>query len=216
MERKGVIIVDAAEYLLDPCGASSLPFWKTERTAVAPHMRVVRDAGFAPAPGERDEPYFKLIHHMRELPHAQLPPGLELVRAEPGDFARHIGECYRREGISEAELAAYRSHPVYDPALWIAVAERETRRIVASAIGELDLRIGEGVLEWVQVSPDCRRRGLGRFLVCELLRRMEGRAQFVTASGRMRNETEPLALYLACGFSDPAIWHVLTRAEEDD
>ena len=208
--------MDVAEYLRDPCGASSLPFWKTERIAIPAHMRVVRDADYAPDPGERDEPYFKLLHRMRELPRAQLPPGLELVRAEPGDFARHIGECYRREGVSEAELLAYRSHPVYDPALWIAVAERETKRIVASAIGELDLWIGEGVLEWVQVSPDGRRRGLGRFLVCELLRRMEGRARFVTVSGRMKNETEPMALYLACGFSDPAIWHVLTRAEAYD
>ena len=40
---------------------------------------------------------------------------------------------------------------------------------MATGIAELDREIGEGVLEWIQVSKDYRRRELGSYLVCELL-----------------------------------------------
>ena len=78
-------------------------------------------------------------------------------------------------------------------------------------IGEIDPRIGEGILEWIQVSPAYRRRGLGQVLVCRLLEHMRGKARFVTVSGRLNSPSQPLALYLSCGFQHPVIWHVLTR-----
>ena len=96
------------------------------------------------------------------------------------------------------------------------MAEADNGRIVATGIGELDKRIGEGVLEWIQVSSGYRRKGLGRFLVCELLCRMQERAAFVTVSGRMKNASKPDALYQACGFTDPVIWHVLSIQSEDE
>ena len=75
-----------------------------------------------------------------------------------------------------------------------------------------DRRIGEGILEWVQVSPTYRRKGLGRFVVCELLRRLRNEgASFATVSGRTQNKDRPLLLYLSCGFTDPVIWHVITK-----
>lgn len=92
-----------------------------------------------------------------------------------------------------------------------AVVDSATEKIAASGIAELDAEIGEGVLEWIQVSPAYRRRGLGEAIVRELLGRLKPMADFVTVSGRMNNETRPELLYKKCGFGDMVIWHVLMR-----
>ena len=202
--------MNAEQYLADPCGASSLPFWKTEQFAVPEGICICRDDDFFTQSVEGvDEPYFKLMHDLRQVRRTMLPAGFRLVSAGVADFARHINSCYGAEGVSEAELLAYRRRQTYNPALWLAVADTGNGALAATGIGELDARIGEGILEWIQVSPAYRRRGLGRFLVCELLRRMQGRAQFATVSGRANNPDMPYALYTGCGFKNPVIWHVV-------
>ena len=195
--------MDAATYLADPCRASSLPFWKSAALALPAGLSVYREDELPewPLPGS-DEPYFKLIHDLRSVSAAPLPPGFAFAACSAAEHAELIRACYPGTDLTGEGLAAYRSHPVYDPALWVAVADSESGRIVAGGIGELDARIGEGVLEWVQVAPAYRRRGLGRAVVCELLRRMRPRARFA-------NESRPLELYRACGFRDPVIWHVV-------
>ena len=95
--------------------------------------------------------------------------------------------------------------------LWLAVKDNLTEITVATGIAELDIRIGEGILEWIQVSPEYRHMELGTFVVNELLRRMKGNADFVTVSGKVNNKTNPLALYERCGFSEKVIWHVLSK-----
>ncbi len=40
---------------------------------------------------------------------------------------------------------------------------------------------------------------------------MNGKADFVTVSGKVNNKTNPLALYERCGFSEKVIWHVLSK-----
>ncbi len=89
-----------------------------------------------------------------------------------------------------------------------------SNELVASGIAGLDQNIGEGILEWIQVSPAYRRRGLGRYLVCELLSRMDGKADFVTVSGQVDNQSRPELLYESCGFQDRVVWHILTRKEK--
>ena len=204
--------ISKEEYLKDPCAVSSLPFWKTEQTEVPDHISVLRDDEYDKAgrPGT-DVPYFKLIHHLRVIRHPEFSEEYELTAAGTEEFADHIGECYTEEGVSAAELEGYTKRDVYDAGLWIALRERLTGRIVASGIGEFDARIGEGILEWIQVSPGYRRRGLGRVVVFELLGRLSEKADFVTVSGRIDNVTGPFHLYRACGFEHPVIWHVVSK-----
>lgn len=198
------------EYLADPCGASSLPYWKTASVSVPGGITVIRDDLFSGSGcGGKDEPYFKLMHTLQAVPEAPLPEGYGMVPAGAEDFSVQINACYTQEHISPDELLDYRSHPVYMPELWIAVADLKRGKIAATGIAEYDSRIGEGILEWIQVLPEYRRKGLGAFIVCELLKRLPDRARFATVSGRMNNESSPLALYTACGFGHPVIWHVI-------
>ena len=200
-------------YLSDPCGASSLPFWKTETVTVPDCLKTIRDDEYRlkriEYAGYSDEPYFKLIHFLRDIQTPVLPDGFILAEIGIADYVRHIRECYAEGGISEADLQRYTSHPVYDPSLWIAVKDTQNAKTVATGIAEFDARIGEGILEWVQVSPEYRNRGLGAFVVNELLYRMQGKAGFVTVSGKVNDPTNPLSLYERCGFSGKVIWHVI-------
>ena len=200
-------------YLSDPCGASSLPFWKTETVTIPRSLKIVRNDEYKQSEyaAYTDEPYFKLIHRMRNLQKPVLPDGFSIEDIGMADFARHIEECYADGGIAEADLMEYKNHSVYDPTLWLAVKNSLTEKTVATGIAELDIRIGEGILEWIQVSPEYRKMGLGAFVVNELLCQMNGKADFVTVSGKVNNKTNPLALYERCGFSEKVIWHVLSK-----
>ena len=209
--------MEAEAYIKDPCRASSLPYWKIAQTEIPPHLRIIRDDEMTEnVDAGTDDPYFKMIHRLNTVSDAALIDGFVLTSVNPEELAAHVRECYTTERVTPETLRTAAGMPVYSADLWIAVRDGATGRIAASGIGALDTRIGEGVLDWIQVSPAYRRKGLGTFIVCELLRRMRGKAAFVTVSGRINNPTGPMALYQACGFTDPVIWHVLSIQSGDE
>ena len=213
------------KYLSSPATASSLPFWKEESFTVPENMLSVGDEEYRRAlsldknafADYTDEPYFKLVFRPAEnrVERPDLPRGYALYSGTSKDFSEHIRLCYGG-GPSEAEIESYDRHPSHDPSLFIMLKDEKTGRIAASGRAELDPRIGEGILEWIQVSPSARRRGLGRFIVLELLWRMRDRAEFVTVSGMLNGESDPLALYKSCGFGEMAVWHILRKASDKE
>ncbi len=201
------------QYLNDPCGTSSLPYWKAVKMAVPEtmliqHHRQFRDECLA---DYMDEPYFRLFHDLQALPAAALPDGFRLYDASPAEYAAHINQCYVGASMTDEEIRSYFRHSVYAPELWIAVQDCHSKKIAATGIAELDEQVGEGILEWIQVSPDYRRAGLGAYVVTELLNRIAGRAQFATVSGQVNNPSKPEFLYRRCGFKGNDIWHILTK-----
>ena len=200
-------------YLANPCKASSLPFWKTNLLNIPDNMKIVLEEDRIGISVQEyvDERYFKLIHRMNDIKKPVLDNKYKLVCCEVPEYAKHIADCYDDVGISAGELLKYQNHAVYDPDLWIAVRVRGQNKIVASGIAELDIEIKEGILEWIQVSPEYRGKGLGKFVVNELLWRMKDKAELVTVSGKADNPTNPRDLYLACGFSGEEIWHVIRK-----
>lgn len=204
------------QYLSNPCGTSSLPYWKTVRMDVPENMAIQHDRHFC---GECftdyiDEPYFRLYHNLQMLHAATLPKGFRLCEAAPAEYAAHINQCYAGASMTEAEIKSYFQHSVYWAALWIAIQECKSKKIVATGIGELDGQIGEGILEWIQVSPAYRRLGLGTYVVTELLTRMAKKAQFATVSGQINSPSKPENLYRKCGFQGNDIWHILKKRKE--
>lgn len=206
--------ITLAAYLADPCKVSSLPYWKTKAVIVPANMRILHDSEYREEsnPVFTDTPYFRLIHRLDNLASLELPAGFSLCDAAMEEYSRHIASCYDSIRASESELKEYRNRPVYHPGLWLAVRADRTGTLAATAIGELDPEAGEGVLEWVQVSKEYRRMGLGKFLVLELLGRMkDSGAAFATVSGQCGNPSNPEALYRSCGFSGQDVWHILVK-----
>jgi len=201
-------------YLADPCKAASIPYWKAKSITIPDGMKILHQEEHNDAESRHfvDEPYFRLIHNLKDLAESVLPKGYSLCAATLSEYAAHISSCYDGIGINEGELRSYTLRPVYDAALWIAVKDDQTDKIVATGIAELDREIGEGVLEWIQISQGHRGKGLGRYIVSELLWRMKGKAGFATVSGQCNNATNPEKLYRKCGFTGNDVWHILRKA----
>ena len=206
--------MDASTYLSDPCGASSLPYWKTNSIPVPDDLLILRDDDPRLSAALRqyeDTPYFKLIHLLIHIDRPALPDGFRFIRPSVEEVSDHIASCYDKERLTHTELESYRLHPTYSPDLWVAIICEKTGEILASGIAELDTDIGEGILEWIQVSRAYRRAGWGRRIVSELLFRMQGRADFATVCGKQNDPSNPRALYENCGFGGGVVWYVINR-----
>lgn len=213
MAKSGVVnVISKEEYLRDPCRAASIPYWKALRIAVPENVKILHEDDFDAEILEQyiDEPYFRLKHDLKAVEPVTVPEGYSLRQGTAEEFAAHIHQCYGN-GMTPAEVLSFTEREVYCPELWLALQDDETGRIVATGIGELDRKMGEGVLEWVQVSGEYRGCGLGSFLVRELLRRMKGKAEFATVSGQCNNPANPEAMYRKCGFAGNDMWHILRK-----
>lgn len=201
------------QYLADPCKAASIPYWKAQSITIPDGMMILHQDEYDNAENQHfiDEPYFRLIHNLKGLVEPVLPLGYSLCTATLSEYAAHISSCYDGIGITKEELGRYTLRPVYDATLWLAVKDEHTDTIVATGIAELDREIGEGVLEWIQVSQGHRGKCLGRYIVLELLWRMKDKACFATVSGQCNNATNPEKLYRKCAFTGSDVWHILRK-----
>ena len=211
-------MIELSDYLSDPCGTLSIPYWKTKCISVPPHMRIVHGCNFFPEllSAYRDEPYFRLYHDLQGVTAPKLP-GFTVQTAAGDDLetiVSVINRSYSDLQIDPAQLQNYRKTPVYAESLWLLVNDTETGECVGCGIADYDREAGELSLEWIQVLPEYRRCGVGALIVCELLHR--GRtlgAAFATVSGKAENPTKPELLYRACGFTGGDVWHILTKSE---
>lgn len=205
--------VTKKQYLENPCHAASLPYWKAVCISIPDNMKILHDSEFNTELLRRyiDEPYFRLLHHMREVKPVSLPEGYSLYEASVPDFVDHINSCYEDINVTRSEIQSYLTREQYSAELWLAVRDNDKGNIAATGIAELDREIGEGILEWIQVSKGYRRGGLGTYLVLELLWRMRKAARFATVSGKCKNPDHIEELYRKCGFCGNDVWHILRR-----
>ena len=203
------------EYLKSPCSVSSLPFWKARNLSVPDNMLILHNSEFSEKYLENyiDERYFRLLSNMKNLSRNPVP-GFSAAAAAESDFkimADIINRSYDDIEITPECLFELTETPVYAQNLWVLIKDIEDGKTAACGIADFDEEIGELVLEWIQVLPEYRGRGLGKMLVNELLCRMYGKAKFATVSGKADGSSNPEELYRKCGFAGDDIWHVLRR-----
>lgn len=202
-------------YLNNPCATYSVPYWKHKRIQIPENMKIVHDRAFEDGLllEYNDEKYFRLLHDLKHI-EMVVSDAFEIKTASIEDrplVQELINRSYDDVSVSYEQLLGYTESTVYDENLWIIAYEKATRKPVACGIAELDKEIREGVLEWIQVLPAYRGKKIGQLLVNELLTRLQGRADFVTVSGKVDNATKPEMLYRKCGFTGDDIWHILTK-----
>jgi len=161
------------------------------------------------------KPYLRLIYCGSNQPtRVSVPAGFSLkavkMPQEAEQVAGLIGRCYRDLQPSAATVVSWTRQPVFDPALWLWVVDEVQGNPVGLGIADIARDLGEGSLEWIQVLPDYRGRGLGRCIVLALLARLKQRTAFITVAGLAGDRTDPEALYRRCGFTGSDVWWLLS------
>lgn len=201
------------EYLENPCKKLSIPYWKNKKIFVPANMKIVHQDFFSDKylDDYQDEKYFRLIHYLNDVNDID-SDNYFIKTAKKSDIpliVEIINKSYSDLSVSHEQILSYMHTEVYEQNLWILVYDKMTSLAVGCGIADYDSEAKEGILEWIQVLPSFRGKGIGRLIVNNLLYRMKN-ADFATVSGKIDNITKPERLYRSCGFEGNDIWHILT------
>lgn len=208
-------MITLTEYLNNPCGTLSIPYWKAKSITIPPNMIILHDNDFSSdiLSEYTDEKYFRLYHSLKEMPKI-ITDDFEIATATQKDIkaiVQIINDSYTDISVNPELIKSYTQTPVYNENLWIMVKEKATDKYVGCGLADYDAEAKELVLEWIQVLPEYRGKRIGQLIVTDLLFRMKGVADFATVSGKIDNETNPEALYRKCGFIGNDVWHILRK-----
>ena len=211
--------ISIKQYLADPCRTLATAFWK-EAHFPKPQGLQIFHADDAPTGFAKDATsYFRLIHHLQNIPNTTLPAHFALrnviLPQEAATAAEIINQSYPDMAQTAERVISWTNYPVFDKDLWLFIWDETTNSPAALGIADFDSSIGEGSLEWIQVLPEYRGRGLGQNIVTGLLTRLKNKAKFATVSGQKDNPSDPEGLYRKCGFTGSDIWYVKFSREMD-
>ena len=182
------------DYLADPCGSLSIPYWKNKKMNVPPDIKIVHHKNFKDKylVNYTDEKYFRLIHYLNDVKQKPVP-GFSIRTADISDIhsiVEVINKSYNDLSVNYHQILGLTKLPVHNSNLWVLLIENSSENIVGCGIADFDEEVKEGILEWIQILPDYRGKKLGKMIVNELLCRMK-RAEFATVSGKINNPTNP-------------------------
>ena len=164
------------EYVNDPCGTLSIPYWKSKELAVPQNMKIIHDRDFSVGMlrGYKDEPYFRLSHNLKNIGQVFLND-VEPVSdsSNINEFVWLINASYSDLSVTKEQIESYRKTPVYCSDLWILLKEKNSDTVVAGGIADYDREANELILEWIQVLPHYRKKGYGQLVVRSLLLKMQ-------------------------------------------
>ena len=208
-------MITLTEYLNNPCGTLSIPYWKDKNITIPPDMKILHDNDFDTEIllDYSDEKYFRLYHNLKEIPKV-ITNDFEITKATQKDIksiVQIINDSYTDISVNKELIKSYTKTPFYNEELWVMVKENVTGKYVGCGIADFDTEAKELILEWIQVLPQYRGKKIGQLIVTELLFRMKDIADFATVSGKVDNTTNPEALYRKCGFVGNDVWHILHR-----
>ena len=208
-------MITLTEYLNNPCGTLSIPYWKAKNIVIPPDMKILHDKDFREdiLSDYTDEKYFRLYHNLKGIPKIT-NDDFEITTSTRKDIksiVQIINDSYTDISVNKNLIKSYTQTPVFNEALWIMVKEKATGIYVGCGIADFDTEAKELILEWIQVLPQYRGKKIGQLIVTELLFRMKDVADFATVSGKVDNVTKPEILYRKCGFTGNDVWHILHK-----
>lgn len=208
-------MISIEEYKKNPCKALSIPYWKEKVTTVPTNMKIVHGGVFDPKTLEtyNDRQFFRLKHDLERIPEFHVT-GIQFGVIPPNradELTDMMNRSYTHSDIliSTEYIKSLTTTQVYCPELWIG-ADLEGN-LVGSIVCDFDIEVGEAIIEWLQVLPRYRSRGIASALVCKALKTMHGFADFATVSGECGNGTNPERVYRKCGFAGDDVWHILNK-----
>jgi GNAT superfamily N-acetyltransferase len=210
------------DYLKNPCDYSALPYWKETTFTKPNNIKVYHESEWNKLSENSKEEFikvdkfFRIKHTLEQINAQDLPKNCRYRSFDPNreeDFNKAleiIQISYPNTDLTKDTLKEYTKNNVYNNELWIFIDKINNGMYmpVAFGIADFDPLVKEGILEWIQVLPEHRGKGFGKFLVAELLRRMKEKAKFATVSGDCNNISNPIGLYRKVGFIGDSIWYI--------
>lgn len=207
------------EYLENPCGLLSIPYWKAQKNKIPEHMKIIHNQDFSEDMLREysDTEYFRLKHNLEKVDKSELQSEFCITTITESQFSQLvevINNSFTHLGIKVdiEQVKGWTSTEVYAPDLWTAIFKDGI--MIGSIIADYDKVAKEAIIEWMQVLPEYRGIGIASTILNDCLQRMQGRADFVTVSGMVNNRTKPEMIYRKCGFTGDDVWHILFRKNQ--
>jgi GNAT superfamily N-acetyltransferase len=204
------------EYLENPCGILSIPYWKAQKTNIPEHMKIIHNNDFSEDMlcEYDDTEYFRFKRNLKKVDKSELQSEFSITTITESQFSQLvelINKSYTHLGIKVdiEQVKGWTSTEVYAPDLWTAIFKEGI--MIGAIIADYDKVAKEAIVEWMQVLPEYRCIGIASAMLNDSLQRMQGRANFVTVSGMVNNKTKPEMVYRKCGFIGDDVWHILFR-----
>ena len=201
--------MDVKEYLQNPCGTLSIPYWKAKTLAIPDSMRIIHCSNWNGQYGNFQR-FFRIKHDLNDLSPIDYDYDTLSIDYQATQLCEMINESYKHENIvvSEQDILQWKQHKTFREELCVYI-NADNGKMAASGVAEFDEVCREGIIEWVQVLPEYRGRDLGKKIVDVLLNRLKSiGASFVTVSWNLDNTSKPLELYRKCGFTGGDIWYI--------
>lgn len=215
-------IINRLSYLKNPCDYSALPYWKETTYTKSDNVKVYHESEWNKLSDNTKEEFikvdkfFRIKHKLEKINNEDIPRDCRYRTFDPNkeeDFHKAleiIKISYPNTDLTKDTLKGYTKNNVYKNELWLFIDKISNGMYmpIAFGIADFDPLMKEGILEWIQVIPEHRGKGFGKFLVAELLKRMKGIAKFATVSGDCNNISNPISLYRKSGFVGDSNWYI--------
>jgi len=89
--------------------------------------------------------------------------------------------------------ANYISCSVFDPMLWFFIQDKQTKKLIGTAVSTYQRAVKETLLDWIYILPQYQGKGAGRFMMQEIIRRSIDRSNIIQVGGTVE-------FYKKCGF----------------
>ncbi len=119
--------------------------------------------------------------------------------------AELLNRCYQNHNHDAEEIASWCKQSVFDDSLWIWVRTRESNEDVGLGISTYQGTIKETYLDWIQVLPSYQRKGIGKMLVGETIKRAIDKSNIIRITGMVDG------FYEKCGFRRTDSWYLITK-----
>lgn len=201
--------MDVKEYIQNPCGTLSIPYWKAKTLTIPGSMQIIHCSDWDGQYGDYQR-FFRIKHDLKNLPPINFDYDTLSIDGQAAELSEMMNACYHHENIvvTKEDIMRWKQHETFREDLCIYI-NSAGGKMAASGIAEFDETCREGIIEWVQVLPEYRGSGLGKKIVDVLLSRLKSiGADYATVSGNLDNTSKPLELYRKCGFTGDDIWYI--------
>ena len=160
--------MDIKEYLSNPCGMLSIPYWKYKTLDIPSSVTIIHERDWKNQ-SHNYQRFFRVKHNLDNLPIVDFDFELLNIDNQAEELAAMVNSCYKDEGITlnEQDILSWRNHKTFREYLCVYIKDNNGL-MIASGIAEFDQECKEGTIEWVQVLPEYRRKGIASAITSRL------------------------------------------------